>query len=166
MTVPEGMRVMEETRSRAPSAPAPSAAMPDAATVVWTFDPWSERPLAAGITALTVLAMWLVLALLALPAFYKLALGAALAAQLLPLIAPSVCRSDPTGLECRQLAMTSRLLWLQVSGVERLGGGVRVIRKRVPRWAAGLTALLLPMPRARRDELVRHVELEWSRRAG
>jgi hypothetical protein len=132
----------------------------------WVHDPWSERPIPAAIAALSVLAMWLVLALVELPALYKFAIGAALAGQLLPLLTPSECRVTAAGVECRQLGVTTRLAWVRVAAVEPLTTGVRVLRKRMPKWSTGLTAQLLPMPQAgraeRRDELARL----WRTHAG
>ncbi|MCE9626781.1 MAG: PH domain-containing protein [Candidatus Eisenbacteria bacterium] len=167
MTAPLGARAHEGSLA-APSGPAPPALTPHdtvampADALSWTYDPWAERPLAASIAALAVLAMWLGLALLAMPAVYKLGLGAALAAQLLPLLAPCALRAGADGVEVRQLAMSQRLVWAQIGAVQPLAGGVRLTRKRMPAWTAGMSAVLLPMPRVGRAERRAAVEQLWS----
>lgn len=164
MTTPAGTRVHEGGLA-APSGPAPPVGVPATTAecrLSWSYDPWAERPLASSIAALAVLAGWLLLALLDLPAVYKLGLGGAIAAQLLPLLAPCAVQASADGVEVRQLAMSHRLVWSQVGAVQPLAGGVRLVRKRMPGWLAGLSALLVPMPRAGRAERRAAVTVLWS----
>lgn len=163
MTAPTRAPVRDEGLDAPHAAvPAVDASMTQAEPFGWTYDPWAERPVAASLAALSVLAMWLMLAMIELPGLYKLVIGGALALQLLPLLAPCECRVTAQGAESRQLGLVTRMAWVQAGKLEPLASGARLLRKRMPAWCAGLNALLLPMPRAGRPGLRERLEREWG----
>jgi len=121
--------------------------------VAWTFDPWSERPWAASVAALAVLAMWLAVALSGLPGVVALLLGGFAAVPLLPAFVPASCRVDERGAECRGLVTTARRAWSEVRRIEDVPVGVLLSPFTARSWLDATRSLTLPMPRARRDEL-------------
>ncbi len=136
------------------------------AVVEWTFDPWSERPGAAGIAALGVLAMWLMIALAGLPLLLALALGAFAGSRLLPAFIPAACRIGADGAERRGLLARQRRGWPDVRRIDDVPIGVLLSPFADRHWLDTTRALTLPMPGARRAELRDRVRACWSSHAG
>ena len=134
--------------------------------VEWTFDPWTERPGAAGVAALAVLAMWLLLAAAALPWLVALLLGAFAAIPLLPAFVPASCRVGPEGAERRGLMANARRSWADVRRIEDVPIGVLLSPSGRRTWLDATRALTLPMPGARRGELRAVVREWWGRHVG
>ena len=132
--------------------------------VEWTFDPWTERPGAAGVAALAVLAMWLVIATAGLPGVVALLLGAFAALPLLPAFVPASCRVGPGGAERRGLLAGARRSWADVRRIEDVPVGVLLSPYSRRHWLDASRALTLPMPGARRGELRAAVRGWWERR--
>jgi hypothetical protein len=141
------------------------ASSPDASQgVQWAFDPWTERPRAAGVAALAVLAMWLMIAWAALPALVALLLGAFTALPLLPAFVPASCRVGPAGAERRGLLAVVRRSWADVRRIEDVPVGVLLSPYAKRHWLDATRALTLPMPGAQRGELRAAVREWWGRR--
>ncbi len=130
----------------------------------WVFDPWSERPRAAGVAALAVLAMWLMIVAAALPAILALLLGAFVALPLLPAFVPASCRVGAVGAERRGLLAVERRAWGDVRRIEDVPVGVLLSPYSERHWLDATRALTLPMPGARRAELRAAVREWWGRR--
>lgn len=145
-------------------APGPGAGGCPAAE--WTFDPWSERPVIAGIAALAVLAMWLLIAGARFPLLIAVALGAFAGAPLLPAVIPAACRIGAEGAERRGLLVRQRRGWADVRRVEDVPIGVLLSPFHERSWLDTTRALTLPMPAPRRAELRERVRECWRSHAG
>lgn len=131
------------------------------AAVSWAFDPWSERPLVAGVAALAVLAMWLVIATGGFPWLVAFGLGVAVASPLWAAFARAECRVDAAGAARRGLLGWMRRPWSDVRRIDDVPAGVVLSPYRERHWLDATRALMLPMPRPRRAELVAHVQACW-----
>ena len=141
------------------------ATSPDASQgVEWTFDPWTERPRVASAAALSVLAMWLMIAWAALPALLALLLGAFAALPLLPAFVPMTCRVGAAGAECRGLLAAARRSWADVRRIEDVPVGALLSPYAQRHWLDATRALTLPMPMARRSALRAAVREWWGQR--
>lgn len=127
----------------------------------WTFDPWADRPIVTVLAALSLLAMWLLLAALRLPWLLALAVGVLVASPLLPATIPAVCRLEAGGASRRGPLGWIRRSWSEIRRVERVPVGVLLSPYARRHWLDGARALTLPMPRPRRDELASLVEARW-----
>ena len=144
-----------------------TAAVPGPPTVIeWTFDPWSERPAAAGIAALAVLAMWLLIAGAGFPPLLAVALGGFAGAPLLPAVIPAACRVGEQGAERRGLLARQRRAWSDVRRIEDVPVGVLISPFGERHWLDATRGLTLPMPGARRAELRERVRACWSSHGG
>ena len=132
----------------------------------WTYDPWVERPGAASVAALAVLAMWLLIASARLPWLFALALAAIAGAPLAPAFLPASCRLGGEGAERRGPFLRARRAWADVRRVEDVPVGV-LLSPYAARHALDATrALTLPMPAPRRSDLRERVRALWRRHAG
>ena len=161
MREPDSTRTPERRRgSRVVTEPtAPGA---DASSVEWTFDPWHERPAAAGVALAAVLVFWLAIAWLRFPLVLAVALGAMSAAPLLPAIVPAACRVSPAGASRRGLLVTVRRVWHDVRRVDDVPVGVLLSPLSQRGWLDATRALTLPMPSTRRAELRGLVRSLWG----
>ena len=132
--------------------------------VEWTFDPWTERPGAASVAALAVLAMWLLIVTASLPALIALLLGAFAAMPLLPAFVPASCRVGAFGAERRGLLAAATRSWADVRRIEDVPVGVLLSPYAKRHWLDATRSLTLPMPGARRGELRAAVRDWWGRR--
>lgn len=130
--------------------------------MAWRFDPWSERPWAASVSALAVLAMWLVIARGGFPWLLSLALGAAAASPLWPAFSSSECRIDAAGAARRGLLVWVRRSWADVRRIDDVPAGVVLSPLAQRHWWDAGRVLVLPMPRARRLELSALVRAAWQ----
>lgn len=132
--------------------------------VEWTFDPWTERPRAAAVAALAVLAMWLMIAWAALPILIAVLLGVFAALPLLPAFVPASCRVGPSGAERQGLLLAARRSWADVRRVEDVPVGVLLSPYAQRHWLDATRALTLPMPGVQRSTLRAAVRDHWGRR--
>ena len=131
----------------------------------WSFDPWSERPVAAGVAALAVLGMWLMLVASRLPWLLALGLGVFVASPLAPAFLPVVCRIEPAGAARRGALGWVRRAWADVRRIDDVPAGVFLSPYSSRHWLDATRGLTLPMPRPRRAELVALVRERWGARA-
>jgi hypothetical protein len=131
----------------------------------WSFDPWSERPVAAGVAALAVLGMWLMLAASHLPWLLALGLGVFVASPLAPAILPVACRVEPAGAARRGVLGWVRRSWADVRRIDDVPVGVFLSPYASRHWLDATRGLTLPMPQPRRAELAARVRERWGARA-
>ena len=153
------MNHLPSTRLSVGAGPAP-------ASVSWTFDPWRERPRAAGIATLAVLAFWLAIVWLRFPLLIAIGLGAMAAAPLLPAFVPAACSVSAAGASRRGLLMTVKRAWRDVRRVDDVPVGVLLSPFSRRGWRDATRALTLPMPTPRRAELRGLVRGLWGANAG
>lgn len=137
------------------------AASPDSMRAEWTFDPWAERPVAASLGALAVLAMWLIIATSGFPWLVALGLGVAAASPLWAAFARADCRVDARGAARRGVLGWVRRPWDGIRRIDDIPVGLMLSPsiRRHP-WEA-VRALVLPMPGPRRAELAAQVRECW-----
>jgi len=134
--------------------------------VSWTFDPWRERPRAAAIGALAVLAFWLAIVWLRFPLGIAVALGGMAAAPLLPAFVPAACSVSPAGASRRGLLVTVRRAWRDVRRIDDVPVGLLLSPFARRGWRDATRALTLPMPAPRRAELRGLVRGLWGAHGG
>lgn len=150
--------------SAAAGTPAREADAPDG--VEWTYDPWVERPGAAFVAALVVLAMWLLIARAGFPWLLAVALAAIACAPVAPAFLPAACRVGRDGAERRGPFLRARRDWRDVRRVQDVPVGV-LLSPYAERHALDATrSLTLPMPAPRRSDLRARVREAWRRHAG
>ena len=147
-------------------AEAPGQSGEPLAGLEWTYDPWVERPAAAGIASLAVLAMWLVIASAQFPWLLAIALAAFAGAPLYPAFLPASCRVGAAGAERRGLLLRSRRAWSEVRRIEDVPVGVLISPYAVRRALDATRSLTLPMPAPRRADLRARVRALWERHGG
>jgi hypothetical protein len=147
--------------------PGTTGANPDRTVPLeWTFDPWLERPVTAGIAALVVLGLWLVIAANRFPVLLGVALGALVASPLLPAFVPAACRVGEEGASRRGLLGAARRGWRDVRRIDDVPVGVLLSPYASRHWLDATRALVLPMPRPRQVELRARVRALWGAHGG
>lgn len=141
-----------------------TAGAPGAAA--WRFDPWTERPWAASLAVLAVLAMWLVIARGGFPWLVAVALGAAAASPLWAAFSRADCRVDAAGAARRGVLGWVRRSWAEVRRIDEVPAGVVLSPHRQRHWWDAGRVLVLPMPRSRRAELAALVRATWQAHGG
>jgi len=140
---------------------------PDATGALqWTFDPWRERPAAAVVATLAVLAFWLAIAALRFPVMLALALDVIAASPLLPAFVPAACRVSADGAERRGLLGWERRRWADVRRLDDVPVGVLLSPFAERHWLDAARSLTLPMPALKRAELREGVQSRWGARGG
>jgi len=130
----------------------------------WTYEPWVERPVQAGVAALAVVAFWLAIAASRLPALLAVALAAAVASPLLPALVPVTCSVGPDGAARRGLLGWARRGWADVRRVEDVPVGLLLSPFDRRHWLDATRALTLPMPAPVRSSLRSYVRGLWGAR--
>ena len=131
----------------------------------WSFDPWSERPLVAGVAALAVLGMWLVIAACRFPMLLAVAQGVIVASPLVPAFVPTACRIERDGVARRGLLGWARKSFADVRRIDDVPVGVLLSPYARRHWLDATRGLTLPMPRPRREELAARVRTCWGTHA-
>ena len=149
----------------APGDALPSAPPGEQCVTSWSFDPWSERPVVAGVAALAVLGMWLMLAACRFPLLLAVGLGALVASPLVPAFMPAACRSEPSGAARRGALGWIRRSWADVRRIDDVPVGVLLSPYAARHWLDSTRGLTLPMPRPRRAELAALVREQWRAHA-
>ena len=160
------MRVNPRVSDDAGAEPPAPAVAPGPAAVEWSFDPWRERPGAAGVAAAAVLGFWLAIVWMRFPLLIAVALGAMAAAPLLPAIVPAACRVSATGASRRGLIVTAHRAWRDVRRIDDVPVGVLLSPRARRDWLDATRGLTLPMPAPRRAELRGVVRGLWGAHGG
>jgi hypothetical protein len=120
----------------------------------WSFNPWRDRPLAAGAGALMALGICLVVAGLGEPLLLRLALCLAVLATVSPVLSPARCRVDDAGVQKRGPLGTERRPWEALRRAAPRPAGLLVSPYPRPHWLDAYRGLLLPLPSRGRDVLM------------
>ena len=107
------------------TSPQEATATPQVALPVeWSFDPWADRPVAASLATLAVVALWLLIATGGFPLLIAVALGVVVASPLSPAFVPAACRIESSGAARRGLLGWVRRPWSAVRRVDEVPVGV------------------------------------------
>ena len=146
---------MSGAREILPGAPPASAAVPGSDyALVWSFNPWRDRPRAAVAAALVTLGLCLVIGTLREPPLLRAILGLVILAALSPALSPAHCRVDAEGVTVQGPFGTARRRWGDLKRVAVRPAGVLVSPLERPSWLDGYRGLLLPVPPRGRDALL------------
>ena len=125
-----------------------------AAALEWSFNPWRDRPIAAGAGALLTLGICLVVAGMGEPLFLRVALALAVLGALSPALSPARCRVDEQGVSRRGPLGTIRRPWAALRRAATRPAGLLVSPYPRPHWLDAYRGLLLPLPARGRDALL------------
>ena len=120
----------------------------------WSFNPWRDRPLAAGGGALMTLAICLVVATLGQPLLVRLVLCLVVMGALSPALSPARCRVDESGVEKRGPFGVARRPWAALRRAARWPAGLMVSPFVRPHWLDSYRGLVLPLPARGRAALM------------
>jgi len=134
--------------------PASGAASGTDYALVWSFNPWRDRPLAATAAALITVGLCLAIGTLREPPLLRAILGLAVLATLSPALSHAHCRVDAEGVAVQGPFGTARRRWGDVKRVAARPAGVLVSPFERPSWLDSYRGLLLPVPPAGRDALL------------
>jgi len=147
---------MSEARAILPGAP-PGALPGSDYALVWSFNPWRDRPLAAFAAALVTLGLCLVIGTLREPPLLRAILGLVILAALSPALSPAHCRVDADGVAVQSAFGTARRRWCDLKRVAVRPAGVLVSPFERPSWLDTYRGLLLPVPPGARDAVLADV---------
>ncbi len=122
-------------------------------TLEWTYQPWRESPGRAAIAAAFTVgsAAWLLAA--SGSAVLTVLMSLAVGAQLGTLLIPTRCRIDGDGVRARGPFGWERRAWSAIRRAHIGPAGLWVSPFAAPRRMDRFRSLLLPLPRAKRDDL-------------
>jgi hypothetical protein len=140
--------------SMAGAPPASGTATGTDYALVWSFNPWRDRPLAATAAALVTLGLCLVIGTLREPPLLRAILGLAILAALSPALSPAHCRVDAEGVVVQGPFGTARRRWGDLKRAVARPAGVLVSPLERPSWLDSYRGLLLPVPPGGRDALL------------
>jgi hypothetical protein len=129
----------------------------------WSFHPWRERPLRSLAALLFGLALCLVVAGLGESVILTIGLCGAVVASLSPLLAPVGCRVDDAGVTRSGPFGRARRAWSELRRAVSCVGGLLLSPYSDPHWLDPWRGLLLPLPRARRAELMAELRIRLQR---
>jgi len=124
------------------------------AALEWSFNPWRDRPLAAGAGALMAFGICLVVAGLGEPLFVRIVLCLAVLGSVSPVLSPARCRVDDEGVQKRGPLGTERRPWPTLRRASSRPAGLLVSPYPKPHWLDAYRGLLLPLPASGRDALM------------
>jgi hypothetical protein len=136
------------------AAPTRAAATPECESVTWVFDPWAERPRTAAASAVCAGGMCVLVMAAHLPFLVGAALAIFCVASLSPALTRIECRVDAAGAARRGLLGWENRRWVDVRRIEPVPAGVLLSAHAQRHWLDATRALVLPMPAARRAELL------------
>jgi len=154
---------MSEARAILAGAPPPGALPGSDYALVWSFNPWRDRRMAAIAAALITLGLCLVIGTLREPPLLRAILGLAILAALSPAMSPAQCRVDAEGVAVQGTFGTTRRRWSDLKRVEARPAGILVSPFERPSWLDTYRGLLLPVPPGARDAVL--AELRARREA-
>ena len=125
-----------------------------AAALEWSFNPWRDRPLAAGAGALLTLGICLVVASLGEPLMVRLVLGLTVLGAISPALSPARCRVDEQGVSRHGPLGATRRPWANLRRAATRPAGLLVSPYPRPHWLDPYRGLLLPLPARGRDALL------------
>ena len=139
------------------------ASAPEPLPVEWTWSPWRERPVRAAIAlAFTVFAFALVSQLTA-SAVLAVLMALAIAGTLAPLLIPSRCRIDASGVALHGPFGWERRAWSDVKRARPGRDAFVVSPFSTPRRLDAFRALVLPIPDRDRDSVLAGVRTHCER---
>ncbi len=141
-----------------PVSATPTSAGREAEVLTWTYDPWHEHPRVAALAALCALGMCGLVLGLREPFVLAAGLCIFCIASFAPALSPVECRLDPAGVARRGLLGWQRRPWNVIRRVEPLPAGALLSPFSTRRWLDATRSMTLPMPRARRTELLACIE--------
>jgi hypothetical protein len=122
--------------------------------LVWSFNPWRDRPLAATAAALVTLGLCLAIGTLREPPLLRAILGLAILAALSPALSPAHCSVDAEGVAVQGPFGTARRRWGDLKRVAARPAGVLVSPFERPSWMDPYRGLMLPVAPGGRDALL------------
>ncbi len=131
-----------------------SGAAADLARLDWSFDPWREDPRRALLATGCVLAAFLLTRYTGQAAVLAVLLALAVAGTLSPLLVAQRCVIDAAGVAVRGPFGWERRPWAELRRARVAPGSILVSPFLRPGRLDAFRALVLPVPRGRRDELV------------
>ena len=133
------------------------------AAVVWTWNPWRERPGRAAIALVFTIGVFALVTVLVSSAVLAALLALAAAGTLAPLLVSSQCRVDDAGVALRSAFGWERRAW---SDLRRARPGREAIVMSPftrPRRLDAFRAMVLPLPAAQRETLLGAVRSHCER---
>lgn len=124
---------------------------------VWVYDPWRERPRVAATALLSAVALCALVVAVREPFLVAGGLCVFCIAAFAPAITRAECRLDSAGAARRTLVGWERREWSGIRRVEALPAAVLLSPYPRPHWLDRIRAFTLPLPAARRDELLASV---------
>jgi len=135
-------------------ANAGGAAGAPAALAEWVYDPWRERPFVAAAALAAAAGLCAVVIAAREPFLVAIALCAFCIASFAPAIARTQVRLDAEGASRRALFGWERRRWAEVRRMDELPAAAVLSPYPRRHWLDMTRALTLPLPAARRDELL------------
>lgn len=135
-----------------PAPAAPAAAPPAVAS--WTYDPWRERPRVAAAALASAAVLCAVVVAAREPFLVAAGLCAFCIASFAPALARTEVRLDADGAARRSLLGWERRRWDQVRRVDELPAAAVLSPFPERHWLDRTRSLTLPLPAARREELL------------
>ncbi len=144
------------------SVPAPrlDAAL---AAIEWRWNPWRERPGRAAIALVFTIGVYALVTVLLSSAVLGVLLALAAAGTLAPLLIPSQCRIDDAGVALRSAFGWERRVWADLRRARPGRDAIVMSPFTHPRRLDAFRALVLPLPAARRDEVLAAARSHWER---
>jgi hypothetical protein len=143
----------DTAQSSAGPAEAPGAEVPEPA-LEWSFNPWRERPAAAGLASAAALGLCLVILSLGESTVLTLALCLAAVGALAPLIGPIRCRLDGEGAGRLGALGWERRRWTEVRRCALRRAGLLLSPYSRAHWLDSYRGLFLPLPAREREALL------------
>ena len=157
------MSVAMEQQPRAELAAPEPAANESTAPLEWSYNPWRERCGRSVVAAIALLAICVALTSLHESAVLTLGLCLAAAGALAPLLTPSRCRIDESGIACRGSLGWQQRRWTELRRASVTAGGMLCSPYAAPHWLDSQRGMFLPLPRTRRAALLAEIRPRLAR---
>lgn len=141
------------------TTPAPGAdALPLAAPVEWSFNPWRERPGRSAAAALLALGLCVLVLAWRESVVLSAAVCLAAVASLSPALTPLACRVDDDGVAKRGPLGWERRRWIDLRRAALRPRGLRVSPYRTRHWLDETRGMFLPLPSSSSATLAPSIE--------